>query len=182
MDPGVSQFHCGLVRTPHGLWAVDLLGRGGISVNGTATRAARLDDGDQLRVGECGICARHDAPAEAMSAAPDMALAAHVAFAGPATDAPPKTIRAAHLANGWGGNDLVAIPLAVQLAQIRRNLTAEIHQEVVEQFRQAVGVFNEEFQAMHREQGRLVRRELKRIRRLTRELSALRTELVPCHS
>src|SRR5262249_3580058 len=47
----VSRYHCALVNTPSGLWAVDLLGRGGIAHNGTAVRAARVGDGDELRVG-----------------------------------------------------------------------------------------------------------------------------------
>ena len=32
-DPSVSPFHCSLLRTPLGLWVVDLLGPDGVSVN-----------------------------------------------------------------------------------------------------------------------------------------------------
>src|SRR4051812_37792490 len=44
--PDVSKHHCSLVRTPMGLWVVDLLGRG-IRVNGEAVRCARLGDCDE---------------------------------------------------------------------------------------------------------------------------------------
>ena len=49
--PDVSKAHCSLIRTPLGVWAVDLLGRGGIYVNESDVRFARLDDGDELRIG-----------------------------------------------------------------------------------------------------------------------------------
>ena len=47
----VSPIHCALLQTPAGLWVVDLLGRQGIAVNGTAVRWARLEDADELRIG-----------------------------------------------------------------------------------------------------------------------------------
>src|SRR5438552_2793191 len=50
-DGAVWRFHCALVKTPAGLWAVDLLGRGGIALNGVTARVGRLDEGDELRIG-----------------------------------------------------------------------------------------------------------------------------------
>jgi hypothetical protein len=47
----VSSVHASLVRTPLGVWVIDLLGRGGITVNDVKVRAARLHEGDRLRVG-----------------------------------------------------------------------------------------------------------------------------------
>jgi pSer/pThr/pTyr-binding forkhead associated (FHA) protein len=54
-DPSVSSFHCSLLRTPLGLWVVDLLGRDGIDVNNVLIRCALLADGDVLRVGRYRI-------------------------------------------------------------------------------------------------------------------------------
>ena len=51
VQPDVSKYHCSLVLTPVGVWAVDLLGQNGIFVNDEPVRYARLDDGDVLRVG-----------------------------------------------------------------------------------------------------------------------------------
>jgi FHA domain len=59
----ISAFHCSVVRTPSGVWVVDLLGRGGISINGVSVRFARLDEGDLVRVGEFLIGLRPAAPA-----------------------------------------------------------------------------------------------------------------------
>ena len=52
-DLSVSRFHSSLLRTPLGVWVVDLLGREGIQINGGNVPWARLDDGDELRVGKC---------------------------------------------------------------------------------------------------------------------------------
>ena len=50
-DPSVSRFHGSLLRTPVGVWIVDLLGKGGITVNGVPVRSHRLMDGDVLGIG-----------------------------------------------------------------------------------------------------------------------------------
>ena len=62
-DPLVSRLHCTLVRTRGGLWVVDLLSRGGITINGLPvqrrTRPGQLPHprtGDRVR-------ARYDDPA-----------------------------------------------------------------------------------------------------------------------
>jgi pSer/pThr/pTyr-binding forkhead associated (FHA) protein len=47
----VSRFHAGLVQTPGGTWAVDLLGRGGFRINGESVRCVRLDEGDGIALG-----------------------------------------------------------------------------------------------------------------------------------
>ncbi len=60
--PGVSRFHCSLLHTPTGVWAVDLLGRGGIIVNGASVRYRRIDDGDELQVGSVLIRFRFESP------------------------------------------------------------------------------------------------------------------------
>lgn len=46
----ISLYHCGLVLTPHGLWVVDLSGRG-VVVNGERMRVAPLPHGAELWVG-----------------------------------------------------------------------------------------------------------------------------------
>lgn len=59
MGNSVSKFHCSLVRTPLGLWVVDLFGKGGITVNESPVRSARLEDGDRLQVGNFIIRPRY---------------------------------------------------------------------------------------------------------------------------
>jgi pSer/pThr/pTyr-binding forkhead associated (FHA) protein len=54
-DPSVSRFHGSLLRTAAGLWIVDLLGQGGITVNDRPVRFGPLADGDVLMVGRYQI-------------------------------------------------------------------------------------------------------------------------------
>jgi len=54
-DPSVSSFHCSLLKTPLGLWVIDLLGPDGISVNDALVRYALLADNDVLKVGRYRI-------------------------------------------------------------------------------------------------------------------------------
>ena len=54
-DSSVSPYHCSLLRTPLGLWIVDLLGPDGTGVNDALVRHALLADNDVLRVGRYRI-------------------------------------------------------------------------------------------------------------------------------
>jgi pSer/pThr/pTyr-binding forkhead associated (FHA) protein len=48
--PGFSRFICALLRTPAGVWAIDLLSSRGLTINGVCCREALLEDGDVLGV------------------------------------------------------------------------------------------------------------------------------------
>jgi pSer/pThr/pTyr-binding forkhead associated (FHA) protein/anti-anti-sigma regulatory factor len=50
-DESVSHMHASLLRTPLGLWVVDLLGRDGTNVNSKPVRFALVEDGDVITVG-----------------------------------------------------------------------------------------------------------------------------------
>ena len=54
-DPSVSSFHCSLLKTPLGLWVIDLLGPDGVSVNDALVRYTLLADNDVLKVGRYQI-------------------------------------------------------------------------------------------------------------------------------
>src|SRR5262245_22152075 len=53
--PTVSTCHCSLLRTPHGIWVIDLHSREGVAVNGVKVRWARLRDGDCLGIGRFAV-------------------------------------------------------------------------------------------------------------------------------
>jgi anti-anti-sigma factor len=50
-NPLISAVHCALLLTRSGLWAVDLLGRGGTKVDGEDIRAVPLESGAELTIG-----------------------------------------------------------------------------------------------------------------------------------
>ena len=62
VESDVSKFHCSVVLTPHGVWVVDLLGQNGVLVNDEPVRCARIEDGDELRIGRHALRARYDSP------------------------------------------------------------------------------------------------------------------------
>lgn len=68
-DEGISRVHCSLLLTPYGLWAIDLLGRGGIQVNGETRRCARLADGDELHIGRYAMKAAYETPPQELPSA-----------------------------------------------------------------------------------------------------------------
>jgi hypothetical protein len=61
-DESVSRFHAALVRTPAGVWVVDLLAREGTHVNGERVRWAWLADGDSFRMGSFTFILRYETP------------------------------------------------------------------------------------------------------------------------
>lgn len=50
-DESVSHAHASFLRTPEGLWLIDLLGRDGTLVKGEPVRCCLLNDGDDLKIG-----------------------------------------------------------------------------------------------------------------------------------
>ena len=51
-DERISRVHCSLLLLPSGLWVIDLLGKGGIKVNGQPVRCSALPEGSQLQIGD----------------------------------------------------------------------------------------------------------------------------------
>jgi pSer/pThr/pTyr-binding forkhead associated (FHA) protein len=161
-DAGVSRCHCSLVRTPGGVWVVDLLGRDGTQLNGTSIRCAQLNDGDRLLVGDFTLRVRVAAPAAAredsrralVPAAPAPMLGRVVA------ERPSESARLAETVLG---------PMVQQLGLMQ--------QQMFDQFNQTVMTMFQMFASLQRDQMGLVREELDEIRQLTAELQALQAEL-----
>jgi pSer/pThr/pTyr-binding forkhead associated (FHA) protein len=63
-DQSVSRYHACLVRTPMGLWVVDLASREGVYVNGIRVRWAWLAEGDPIRIGLFTFILRYESPPE----------------------------------------------------------------------------------------------------------------------
>lgn len=58
-DENISRVHCGLLLAPSGLWAVDLVGRSGIRINGEETNCGFLHEDAELRVGKYTLKAHY---------------------------------------------------------------------------------------------------------------------------
>ena len=174
-DASVSRFHCALVNTPAGLWAVDLLGRGGIAVNGVVVKAVRLDGGDELRVGSFTIRPR---PGDLTGGGWLLAAAAPPPAELPAAPAgvdllPPP---AASGPEAWlatpGPDESPGVPVPPYVY-----LFAQLQQQMVEQFRLTMSGVVAAFREMHRDQMAMVWREMALVQQLTEELTDLKAEL-----
>jgi anti-anti-sigma factor len=67
-SPAVSGVHCGLLLTRQGLWAIDLLGRGGTKVDGENVRAVSLQSGNAISVAAYQIGVFYEEPADLAAA------------------------------------------------------------------------------------------------------------------
>jgi hypothetical protein len=184
------------MRSPQGVWVVDLLGRDGIFVNETHVRFARLDDGDELRIGRHILRLRIDeGPGRRTELALPSAsrvLARRVSDHPssyrtlPAMPAPPSS--SVPLAPTWHypeheihrvlaerhGNQTEMIQALLQPLVQQFGL---MQQQMFEQFHQAMMGMFQSFGAMYREQMTDLREELDEVRRLTQELQELQTEI-----
>lgn len=152
----VSRHHAALLRGPSGAWVVDLLGRGGLFVNGDLARAARLGHGDDLRVGRVRlkVCLGTDLPA----------------LSTPFSNRAPLPLPA------FSPSVLPALPVVQDQdprfeALVRQ--FGQMQQQMFDQFQQALMMMFQVFRTMHQDQVELVKAELERVQSLGRELEAL---------
>jgi pSer/pThr/pTyr-binding forkhead associated (FHA) protein len=191
----VSSFHCSLVRTPLGLWVVDLLGRGGVWVNHRLVRYARLDDGALLQVGKFLIrihASNPSAPGEPGStpgsgagwqfpASPEMSPFPGIESA----EGPAPVIGSSSLVPAVPPGELVALtPQEASTSELAKALLVPMakqfsimQQQMFDQFQQAMMMMFQMFSTVHKDQMALIRRELDQVQKLTQELHTLQAEL-----
>jgi pSer/pThr/pTyr-binding forkhead associated (FHA) protein len=139
--PDVSRCHAALVQTPAGLWAVDLLSRVGLTVNGTRVAAAAVRDGDTLSFGRVSVRLR--VPGEK----PENSSSALVLGENQPLAPPPQMIE----------------PILDQVAALQR--------QTFEQFQELLGTMMQMVSGMMNEQRAFLREELDRLERLTSSAS-----------
>lgn len=209
--PGVSRFHCSLLRTPTGVWAVDLQGRGGIVVNGASVRCRRIDDGDQLQIGSVLIRFRCETPRVGItstvgivpeilgwgvaSGRPEMLPMPSIDMDRPR---PPDDLAGAStgrapgrgVARRVGGpfaehgefKDSTLGPFADEFGLMQEQMRQQ--GQMFDQFQQVMRVIAQRFGDKQRDQMQVVREEILRIRQLSGELQSLHSRLstAPAHS
>ena len=186
VEADVSKFHCSVVLTPMGAWVVDLLGQNGILVNDQPIRCARLEDGDELRIGRHILRARYDSPPAALprvdpSTAPtisgvptrlEASFPARIARPGedlPARMFPPALADPANAPLATVG----ALDPSVNLLVHQFGM---MQQQMFDQFHQTMLMMFEGFASLHREQASTIREEFDRVRQLSDEIESLRVE------
>jgi pSer/pThr/pTyr-binding forkhead associated (FHA) protein len=192
IEPDVSKFHCGLVLTPHGAWVVDLLGQTGVFVNEEPVRWARIGDGDELRVGRHVLRARYDEPpAPLPDFAPGFGPGPELAREFPAPETiglPARQVPTLRLVPGPSMDPSSTYDLATNTrggsgGAIDPSVNLLVHQigmmqrQMMDQFHNSMMMMFEGFAALHREQSSIIRDELDEVRKLSREIEALRTQI-----
>jgi pSer/pThr/pTyr-binding forkhead associated (FHA) protein len=169
LGPEIARIHAALVRTPLGIWVVDLLGREeGLRVGGAVRRSARLEDGDEIELGPHRIRVRIG-PIARPSGRSELARRPQ-GQGGPPAPAPVDPLASPGTEVGAvtrgpddprGSLDPVTERLLDQFDRM--------HQQTTEQFRQAILMMFR----MHQDQMESIRYELLRLDRLEEDLKAL---------
>ncbi len=174
LESGTSRYACGLVRTPKGVWMVDLRSSQGVTVNGVARRRVQLEDGDVIRVGGYSIRLAYDGPATS-----------------PGRLAEVHTVRSRDLSYlpapiGLPGDDnrppTGLTPAAWELApeMILRHLQGRddtTSEPTSAPFDHALMMLVRLLGEIHRDHLEVVREEMEQIRKLNREMGSLRAQL-----
>ena len=180
VDPSVSNYHCSLVHTSGGVWVVDLLGQGGVRVNGQDVAYAQLHEGDSLQIGHSVIrlleAADATIPAESIPpAAPPQAIET------PAESRNGYHTPTAELAPvGSNGRESPAAETAEMVERVLGPIVSQVgllQQQMVEEIHQARAMLFETFSTLQQEQTTFINHELDQIRQLSEELHALRADL-----
>lgn len=171
----VSSFHCALMRTPMGLWVMDLLGRNGIRVNGTTMRYTQLNSGDELQVGKFRLRIGIEglprpAPAAAENGVYHEPNTRAERYAPPPERAVPADLAAVSMPDMMLSRreDVNLLPLVQQFHLMQ--------QQLFDQFQQAMLMVVKMFGQMHREQTDILHRDLDRLQGLTRNVQALQDQ------
>jgi pSer/pThr/pTyr-binding forkhead associated (FHA) protein len=201
-DPSVSAFHASLLRTPTGLWAVDLRGGRSITVNADPVRFGPLADGDVLGIGRYRMKVRcreskaadNDPDRDSSAAMPVQrllgglarrpasgGLPALSAFAGTLMPMPPSPnpafASAELVASDVGLHGRIHPEVSDSVLVPLVNQFSMMQQQMFDQFQQAMGMLVTMFSSMHREQMEVIREELDRLHELSRELQELKEQL-----
>ena len=143
----VAAIHAAILRTPAGNFAIDLLGPGGIIVNGRRTRCAQLRQGDDLRIGGHAIRVRRGSGEALASTARPIDTPARVPVVGEDT----------------------ASLVGAMLGEFGR-----MQDQTAERLQATLMAVVQSFVGIHQEQMALIGEELGRIRALSEEQTALR--------
>jgi len=176
VHPTISNVHAALVRTPEGIWIVDLHSREGVEVDGVFVRASRLEEGAICRLGAftLRLCQGTLAPAPPLRRKPPLTLPAP----GTRVDSP-SLLATRPRVNSFNaqGTDIEA-PQFLEAGLLQgAEVWPSSEAESFGPSQQAMVMLAQMLGTMHRDHMNLVKDELTEIRRLADEMHQLRVEI-----
>ncbi len=156
-DESVSRVHASLILTNEGLWAVDLLGRGGTKVNGVPSAYAYLHDGSQMEIGGYKIRVKYA----------DRAAQPHPAEA--VLDEEPKQNRNRTGSETRTVSEDLLYDLVTNLAQMQK--------QMFDQSQMQMGLLIQMLGSIHQSQQEMLKEELNRVHEISREMRELQRRL-----
>ena len=191
IEAEVSKFHCSLVLTTMGVWVVDLLSQKGTFVNDESIRCVRLNDGDELRVGNHILVPRYDRSlpeleipdpstdsSEELSTTDQLPARRTTVFPMPL----PMPSQTGWPDPGSGPSQEITAFLEQPPGVIDPTVTALVQQfgmmqqHMFDQFHQTMMMMFEGFATLHRESSDNLRDEFDEVRKLSQEIESLRVE------
>ncbi|GAC1474678.1 MAG: hypothetical protein NVSMB9_25510 [Isosphaeraceae bacterium] len=186
VDPSVSNYHCSLVHTPRGVWVVDLLGRGGLRVNGQEVSYARLYGGDAISLGRSVIRLSGDDLSPASnpghgSSGFAESLSSESRGSAPSSPPAPSSFASRPVLARLAEVEEEGVPPFTQrdegeLASMAGQLGL-LQRQMVEEFQQARTMMYEMVATLQREQADFLEHEFAQLRDLRQELQILRADL-----
>jgi pSer/pThr/pTyr-binding forkhead associated (FHA) protein len=184
--PGVAPYHCSLLRTAAGVWVVNL-GWGGVALNGSSIRAARLEDRDELQIGGVTICVffRASLPANGKSGSSSGSTIDPVSLV-VYPDSPSRELATSRPSSVWrvpghAPESLTDRVLAQgELPESLLNLVfdqfEQMQQQFLDQFQQTALMMFRALGTMHREQMDELREKLDSLEQLGENFKALQAQ------
>ncbi|MCI0379607.1 MAG: FHA domain-containing protein [Gemmataceae bacterium] len=177
----VSRVHCSLVLTHEGPWVVDLLGKGGIKVDGQPIRFAKIKNGSVLEVGNYRTWCRYPSAGHAVGHVLNVPSSAGTFQTSPTESTvgrqlaplPPSAQPLVPFSGPPGALQTdtlqsLLLPLVSQFNQMQS--------QMYDQFQQSIFRMFQLFSALHNDQLQLMREELERVHNLARELQTLQQQ------
>jgi pSer/pThr/pTyr-binding forkhead associated (FHA) protein len=185
----LSKFHCSLVRTPAGLWVVDLLSRNGTFLNGRRIRFGKIEVGDRVGAGRYSLRFRQSRRGAKVSTEPTASQPVSPTSVAVPSGEPSTALEPAR-AGSAPANPVARRAAPTMLASPQNQLGPEwsmlialvnqfslMQQQMFDQFQENVQMTTRMFSSLQKDQMGLVRQELDELRNLTAELRHLQGEL-----
>jgi pSer/pThr/pTyr-binding forkhead associated (FHA) protein len=167
----VARIQCSLIATPGGVWVVDLSLKSRPLVNGSQVAYSRLEEGDELTIGEFRMVFERDQP----GGRPQKRLS--VSRPGDSAMIPAERQALSNVPPAEFSTPTKAVDQSQLLLTIVDQFTAA-QRDMFENTRQMMATMAETFNAAHQRQMDLIRDELMQVHELNRELQQLQRDLL----